>query len=160
METLFKYLSEQYELVRESRKALLGFCQTISSVDFLVENNSFGNGGSIRNLFVHIANTYGFWITKCGPNKNIVFTEYESKENMGDIIDLFDIIDISMFEFIETFKNPEMRKIDFEINGVKNSASPFKLFSHVITHEFHHKGQILSLSRHLGYIPVDTDIMR
>jgi uncharacterized damage-inducible protein DinB len=36
----------------------------------------------------------------------------------------------------------------------------FKLFTHTITHEFHHKGQILTLSRQLGYTPVDTDIMR
>ena len=39
-------------------------------------------------------------------------------------------------------------------------ANPFKLFTHVITHEFHHQGQILPMSRQLGYIPVDTDVMR
>ncbi|MCB0535444.1 MAG: hypothetical protein KDD14_24780 [Saprospiraceae bacterium] len=39
-------------------------------------------------------------------------------------------------------------------------APPLRLFTHIVTHEFHHKGQILSLSRHLGYTPVDTDIMR
>ena len=38
--------------------------------------------------------------------------------------------------------------------------TPLALFTHVITHEFHHKGQLLSMSRQLGYQPVDTDIIR
>lgn len=160
MEALFEYSTEQYDFVREARKVLFAFCKTISSGDFVKKNSSFGNGGSIRNLFVHIANTYDFWITKCGLNKNVVFTEYESKENIQDIIDLFDTIDISVFEFIEFFKNHEIKNIDFKIDGVINNAHPFKLFSHVITHEFHHKGQILSLGRHFGYVPADTDIIR
>ncbi len=160
MEGFFKYATEQYDLVRESRKVLLGFCKTISADNFAKENSLFGNGGSIRNLFVHIANAYEFWITTCGLNKNIVFTKYESKENIRDIIDLFDTIDISMVEFIQSFKNREIKRIYFEIDGVKNNADSFKLFSHVITHEFYHKGQILSVSRLLGYIPIDTDIIR
>ncbi len=88
-------------------------------MDFLNQNNSFGRGGSIRNLLVHIANTCEFWIIKHARKKDITFTEYTAK-----------------------------------------NTTPFELFTHVITHEFHHKGQVLSLSRHLGYIPVDTDIIR
>jgi uncharacterized damage-inducible protein DinB len=160
MEPAFTYAKEQYELVRQSRKVLLDFCKTISVNDFLNENSSFGRGGSMRNLLVHIANTYEFWIAKWGLNKNIVFTTYDSKQNIGDIIYLFDTVDILVYEFIELLQKPVINKINYEINGTKNSAEPFKLFSHVITHEFHHKGQILSLGRHLGYIPVDTDIMR
>ncbi|WP_423227985.1 DinB family protein [Sabulibacter ruber] len=30
----------------------------------------------------------------------------------------------------------------------------------MITHEFHHKGQIPSLGRHLGFVPDDTDVVR
>ncbi len=53
-----------------------------------------------------------------------------------------------------------MVDIDITINDKIIIANPLKLFTHVITHEFHHKGQILSLSRHLGYVRVDTDIIR
>ena len=38
--------------------------------------------------------------------------------------------------------------------------TPLQLFTHTITHEFHHKGQVLSMSRLLGYVPVDTDVIR
>ena len=40
------------------------------------------------------------------------------------------------------------------------TATPAALFTHVITHEFHHKGQIASMSRHLGYLPPDTAVLR
>ena len=160
MESTSKYIREQYELVRESRHVLFDYCKTISTNDFLNENSSFGRGGSIRNLLTHIANTYEFWIAKYGLNTAIAFTPYNSIQNIKDVIGLFKKIDTTVFEFIGLVERPEKWQIDFEINGVKSSATPFKLFTHVITHEFHHKGQILSISRHLGYTPVDTDIMR
>ena len=159
MEPLVKYATEQYELVMDSRKVLFDYCKTISPVDFLNENNSFGRGGSIRNLLVHIANSYQYWIDKYGLNRSVVFTSYHSMQGIDEIIALFDVVDNTMYDFIELFQKPET-EIDYEIKGVKYRAGVFKFFSHVITHEFHHKGQILSISRHLGYTPVDTDIMR
>jgi uncharacterized damage-inducible protein DinB len=155
-----KYCKEQYEYVRDSRGVLLEYCKTISSNDLLGENHSFGRGGSIRNLLVHIANTYEFWIASCALKKTVVFTKYESIENIYDIIRLFDLVDNLMYELIALLEKEENKQIHYEINGIQNSADAFKLFSHLITHEFHHKGQILSLSRHFGYVPVDTDIMR
>ncbi|MCB0640529.1 MAG: ATP-binding cassette domain-containing protein, partial [Phaeodactylibacter sp.] len=47
-----------------------------------------------------------------------------------------------------------------EFDGKPQETEALKLFTHVITHEFHHKGQVLSFSRHLGYTPVDTDVLR
>ncbi len=160
MEAVFKYISEQYEAVQGSRHTLFEYCRTISGQDFLNENSSFGRGGSIRNLLVHIANVYECWIAKNALNKEVVFTEYSSRQGLSEIILLFDSVDLFMHEFIELFRLEESTRIEYELNGVRNSVSLVKLFTHVITHEFHHKGQILSLSRHLGYVPVDTDVIR
>jgi uncharacterized damage-inducible protein DinB len=159
MQFISIYSKEQYELVKESREVLFGFCKTISPEDFVNQNTSFGRGGSIRNLLIHVANTYEYWVANVALKKNISYAEYENFKTIQDVIILFDTVDDFMFKFIsemDYFKN----EISYEIQNVKNSAKPFRLFSHVITHEYHHKGQILSLSRHLGYIPVDTDIMR
>jgi uncharacterized damage-inducible protein DinB len=153
------YTREQYYYVRDSRQVLFNYCRTISENDFLNQNTSFGRGGSIRNLLVHIVNTYEFWIAKHALKKHIVFSEYESKKTINDVVIIFLSIDSLMNEFTEAYDNPEI-DIEFEINGEKNIVKPLKLFTHVITHEFHHKGQILSLSRHMDYTPVDTDIMR
>jgi uncharacterized damage-inducible protein DinB len=40
------------------------------------------------------------------------------------------------------------------------SATPLQLFTHLLTHEFHHKGQIMTMCRLLGHIPPDTDVIR
>jgi uncharacterized damage-inducible protein DinB len=160
MEAIFKHVTEQYEAIQDSRHILLEYCKTISGQDLLTENKSFGRGGSIRNLLVHIVNVYEFWIAKNALNKEIVFTDYQSIQSISEIISLFEKVDIFMNEFIEQFRLDETRRIEFELNGNRNSSSLLKLFTHVITHEFHHKGQILSISRHFGYIPVDTDVIR
>lgn len=158
MENGFNFCKQQYEFVRESRAVLFNYCKTISEKHFMAENNFFGRGGSIRNLLVHIANTYEFWIAQQSLNHEVIFSTYNSKETVTDIVELFDIVDIFMNEFISLIA--ENKLIEYKVNEIKNTAAPFRLFSHVITHEFHHKGQILSLSRHLGYLPIDTDIMR
>src|SRR5687767_2195979 len=105
MAFISSYTEEQYELVRESRQVLFDYCRTISASDFLTENSSFGRGGSIRNLFTHIANSYEFWIAKYGLNKEIVFTRYESIQNIDDVIALFKVIDNAMFEFMALVDN-------------------------------------------------------
>ena len=158
MESGFNFCKQQYEFVRESRAVLFNYCKTISEKHFITENNLFGRGGSIRNLLVHIANTYEFWIAQQSLNHEVIFSTYDSKKTVTDIVELFDVVDIFMNEFISLIA--ENKLIGYKVNEIKNTAAPFRLFSHVITHEFHHKGQILSLSRHLGYLPVDTDIMR
>lgn len=39
-------------------------------------------------------------------------------------------------------------------------TNAYGIFTHVITHEFHHKGHAMTMARLLGYTPVDTDVMR
>jgi uncharacterized damage-inducible protein DinB len=152
-------IRKQYTFVRESRNILFEYCQTIRTEDFINQNSSFGRGGSIRNLLVHIANTYELWIANTVLKKEVAYAEYEAFENIQEVIKLFAYVDQFMSDFFELMEKSE-EEIEYESNGIKIRAEPFKLFSHVITHEYHHKGQILSLSRHLGYIPVDTDIIR
>ncbi|MES2649091.1 MAG: DinB family protein [Bacteroidota bacterium] len=160
MENLFDYTREQYEHVCQSREVLFNYCRMIDAAHMILENSSFGRGGSIRNLLVHVANTYEYWIGECALHRSISFTPYSSIKSMDEIDCLFIVIDKMMYAFIETFKDPQVSQVSYNLNGLEESAGAFKLFTHVITHEFHHKGQILSISRHLGYTPVDTDIMR
>jgi uncharacterized damage-inducible protein DinB len=63
-------------------------------------------------------------------------------------------------EFIHAYSENHLVDLKFTIKDRTVVANPLKLFTHIITHEFHHKGQLLSLSRHIGYVPVDTDVIR
>ena len=158
MESISDYSKLQYALVKDSRKVLFEYCRTIEATDFLNQNSSFGRGGSMRNLLVHIATTYQYWVANTTLLKNIPYAEYQDYSTIEEVVALFDTVDTFMDAFIGNLSLD--KEIEYEIQGERKSANAFQLFSHVITHEFHHKGQILSLSRHLGYIPVDTDILR
>lgn len=160
MEHTNSYFEYQYRLVQGSRKTLFDYCKRISNENFLNQNSSFGRGGSIRNLLVHIANTYEYWIVKHALDNDIAFTEYTSINDIDAVVEMFGLIDTEIIDFSHRYESSKLMPIDLKLNGVTKTTTPLELFTHVITHEFHHKGQILSLSRHLGYVPIDTDIIR
>ncbi|WP_256013467.1 DinB family protein [Desertivirga xinjiangensis] len=152
-------IKQQYEFIKSSRNVLFNYCTTLSERDFIAENSSFGKG-SIRNLLVHIGNTYEFWIGKHALGRDIDIPAYVSISNIPAVITYFLSIDNLLEDFLTLYSGKMHKEINVILDNIPGTVSPLKLFCHVITHEFHHKGQILSLSRHLGYIPIDTDIIR
>lgn len=152
-------ISAQYTFVKEARGLLLGYCGSLSENDFISENSSFGRG-SIRNMLVHICNTYEYWIGRHLLSLQNDFTVLESASTIAQVKEAFLNVDFMINEFLLTFDNRFTDYIQIRRKDLDMKTTPFKIFSHVITHEFHHKGQILSLSRHMGYTPVDTDIIR
>ncbi len=152
-------LKQQYDFVLSSRNTLLTYIGSISEQDFLTENSSFGRG-SIRNLLVHVCQTYSAWIGERALGIKQEFLPFENYQTLSDCQNYFNQVNDYMGLFIEKFKGNEQQEIELKRNGETLIVNPLKLFTHVITHEFHHKGQIMSLSRHLGYTPVDADIIR
>lgn len=149
----------QYQLIQSSRGALLDYCDTITSEHFLTENSTFGRG-SIRNLLVHNAFTYQYWLGVQALGKDIAFPDYDAITDIAQVRQMFDHVDAIVAEFISVFSPDALRPMTAVLRGQTLNVTPLKLFTHAISHEFHHKGQVLSLSRHLGYIPVDTDVIR
>ncbi|WP_316830837.1 DinB family protein [Pedobacter aquatilis] len=152
-------LKQQYEFVLMSRNTMMEYVETISEEDFLRENSSFGRG-SIRNLLVHICDTYASWIGERALKKEISYKPFNAYQNFNDCRAYFEIIDNYISEFLSKFSADYISALSISRNEKIIGLSPLKLFTHVITQEFHHKGQIMTLSRHLGYIPVDADIIR
>lgn len=156
--SLVFYLDQQYVLVQTSRELLLDYCATISNADFIKTNHAFGIS-SIRDLLVHIANCYQAWLGRALKQKLTFFSE-EKIRTVNDTRKLFEKVDALMLQFIHVVEQKKPKTLEIEKNEERIQIPPLQLFSHVITHEFHHKGQILSLSRHLGYVPRDTDIIQ
>lgn len=152
-------LRRQYEYVQSSRAVLLDFCATIAAADLLKEHSSFGRG-SMRNLLVHLVSTYEFWIGKWGLQLEVVFTDYEAVTSLAQLRTAFRRVDQWVQTYLDGMEAGRIETVTFEFDGRPQETAALKLFTHVITHEFHHKGQILSFSRHLGYTPVDTDVLR
>lgn len=146
-------------MVKGSREDLLGYCKTIAPEKFIEQSALFGRGGSIRSLLVHVNNTYQFWIQQVVLGRKAQYTEHGKIQTIEEVITMFARIDKLMAEFIQAIDSmPE--ELVYEEDGEKIIIRPLDVYSHVITHEFHHKGQIMSLSRHFGYTPIDTDIMK
>lgn len=122
---------------------------------------AFG-GRSICSLKIHVANTYKYWLGHFTGIEMSDLTKSESCSNVEEVRALFTETNVLVKAFLDevdgNFNEAIHRKVplrDFEL-----ALTPLQLFTQVITHEFHHKGQILSMSRQLGYKPIDTDIIR
>ncbi len=60
-------------------------------------------------------------------------------------------------EFANSLDTPLTRPHPSFPDGL--TVTPCWLFTHTVTHEFHHKGQIIGICRHLGYPTPDTDLI-
>lgn len=153
-------LSAQYEMVLDSRKVLLDYCSTIPHEDFLRSSPNFGKGGCMRNMMVHICNTYQGWLANFVEGRTAREMEPSAINTLSECIDYYKATDDLVLAFIARYENNPLDVVQVIVDGEAFAYSPLTLFTHVVTHEFHHKGQILSLSRLWGHTPFDTDILR
>ncbi|MCI0450344.1 MAG: DinB family protein [Chlorobi bacterium] len=153
-------LKKQYELIKSSREVVLNYCETIRSEDLTKQIENF-NKNSICYLLLHIANTYIFWLKRFAENEGMKYFKVENAKDVNDIRKAFDEVNIIVENFLNKhtdFSTP----IEGEIFWLKKNMTytVLELFTHVITHEFHHKGQIMTMSRILGCTPPDADVIR
>jgi len=155
----------EYKWVKQNRITLLNFCSELKPDDFSRQLDGFGFQ-SIKEALVHTADCYIAWLgsyvllkTKrpLTPKENI------SQISLEDIKLRFDLVDTYLNEVIDTFSEemnlPIQRHIPWRESGDEISITPMKLLIHTITHEYHHKGQIVSMARHMGYVPPNTDVL-
>jgi len=90
------------------------------------------------------------------------FRNNDDIQSLDEIESLFEQVDEFVKNFLEKYSSDYERPFTKTIahKGIPVTVMPLQLFTHVITHEFHRKGQILTMSRLLGYTPVDTDVIR
>ncbi|CAG9620394.1 DinB family protein [Sutcliffiella rhizosphaerae] len=154
-----EFFANQHEWIKRTRETLFDYCEGMEQSDYLKELESFG-GDSIRNLHVHVAGCYQFWLGKHGLGKTIPKVEPETVKNVHEMKVLFQKIDDLVEEFLQNYKDNwgEAIPVTFR-TGDSALFSTLWLFTHTTTHEFHHKGQIVKIGRQLGYIPPDTDLI-
>lgn len=153
-------LRQQYALVKGSRQAMLGFIANEAGTQLVSPINEF-NGNTIGYVLVHIANTYKHWAVNFAMHKQLPYVDENSVEDIATIQKLFDEADELMMQFLDNFPDPDLKITNTVRSGtITISVTPLELFTHMITHEFHHKGQIMTMCRLLGHVPPDTDVIR
>lgn len=154
----------EYEWVKQTRQILLDQCRELNEDDFTKEFE-FGFQ-SIRDSLVHVAGCYHAWLGSfvLSQTSSPLFTkEVINNMKLDDIQSYFQQADVYVESVFEQFTNKFDEFIEKELSWKSGSGivrkTPRQLLIHSITHESHHKGQIVAMLRLLGHIPKNTDIL-
>ena len=157
---MYTTLLHQYQLVLSARGALFDYCETIETEYLLTPLPSFNNESMISQL-MHVANCYLFWLANSAMQQQRPYFKDEEHRDLATVRDAYKQVDLTVNDFLQHFKDSlAQQRLITRPDGSSLTRSPFEIFTHVITHEFHHKGQVINMSRQLGYTPVDTDVIR
>ena len=156
-------LKQQYDWIRSARKTLFTFLEEIPLQKLHQTVPEFGNGTIIR-THIHAADSYRFWLGsfayKQKPSDFRETTKYDTEHaDVKNVRDRFAEVDEIVQRFLDEFNDRWFEDIKHEVAWQDEQwiATPLRLLTHVETHEFHHKGQIVSMARHLGYKPPADD---
>lgn len=154
----------EYEWVRQTRLTLLDYCKELNQNDF-TRQNGYG-WESVRDSLVHIADCYIAWLGSfvlLKTKKPLTPKDERQKLKLDDIKIRFEQVDSFVNEVFELhgkqLSEPIQRKIPWRDETEIITFTPGKLIMHTITHEFHHKGQIVAMIRQMGYEPPNTDVL-
>jgi len=154
----------EYAWVQQTRKILLDCCRELESQDF-TRKNGYGFQ-SVRDTLVHIADCYHAWLGSfvlLKTTKPLTPKEDLPKMNVDEIKSRFEQVDSYVNQLFEALGNqlnePIQRNIPWRETPEPLTITPAKLLMHTITHEYHHKGQIVAMIRQMGYEPPNTDVL-
>jgi len=147
-----------YGWVKASREHLFAWAESLPSEVYTRESPDFAYG-SLRNVQAHIADCYLLWVRKCGLQQSHPPLKTSASE-VTAMRQVYAAVDRVLEQAFEQFTQlDEPLEIQFPDGAVQ--VTQRWLIMHPITHEFHHKGQILTMGRLLGwpYPPgPDTDL--
>ncbi|MDP2871799.1 MAG: DinB family protein [Bacillota bacterium] len=155
-------MREMYGWVKATRRGLLDYCSSLPAEVLTERREDFGLG-SMRGALVHIADCYRSWLAKTVFGRDVPRFDPRGFDNVASITKLFgETVDPLVDEFLTAYGGDRLAAplelhVPWEAEG-PFVVSPLWLMTHVITHEFHHKGQVVSLGRMLGYPPPETDL--
>lgn len=153
-------LQQQYKLIQSSRTVVLNFIETEVGEALNVPVNAFEKS-TIRYLLVHVSNCYLQWMYNFAMGNKLELFDNEEFKTIAGIRSLYADTDDLVKKFLERFADALDEPITNTLSRNRTiTATPLELFTHVTTHEFHHKGQVMTMCRLLGYPPPDTDIIR
>ncbi len=154
-------LKIMYDLVRRTREVLLEFTESLPNDIYILEHKDFAYG-SIRNIHAHVAGCYLYWAgVALGYKREDLIVPDDQITNAKTMRERFEFVDGIVNEALEKFTAPD-EPLEFAHRSGPLKVTQRWLLLHPITHEFHHKGQLLALARVLKHpLPgdVDTDLV-
>lgn len=154
-------LSQFYRLVQGSRERVFGWAEKLPEGIYTAERPDFAYG-SLRHIQAHVADCYLGWVGQRGLGLTVPQVDPAS---LGDVTAMrarYAEVDAVVTQALATFSALDAPLTVPFRQGSTLEVTRRWLLLHPITHEFHHKGQLLALGRVLGhpYPPgPDTDLL-
>jgi uncharacterized damage-inducible protein DinB len=149
-------LALMYGWVKRTREHLFAFTDSLPNDVYTYQHPEFAYG-SIRNIHAHIAFGYLLWVGVMGLGYERSILELPAAEipDAAAMRARFGVVDAILAEALEKFDRPDAM---FERTYRTETLQLTQRWTVVrpITHEFHHKGQLLALARLLGH-PLPPD---
>lgn len=147
-------------MVKQSRAVVFQFLKTNVTTDLCKPLTPF-NGKTICYMYVHIANTYIAWAGNFALNGSQPYYDQDEPMTLAQLQNLFAQVDKIIDQFTDHFAaNPTRVVKGHKWPDKYIETDAYAIFTQVITHEFHHKGQAMTMARLLGHTTPDTDVMR
>lgn len=137
---------------------LLDHLSTMPTSDYVKELSNFGFS-TLRNQMIHAFNCEGFWI------HTLQGLEYADRNPtkypaVADARLMQQEVSRRTQAYLSSLTDQQLNT-DTELHfsdGDKALRTPALILHHVLTHAFHHKGQIVAMCRELGHPAPDTDL--
>jgi uncharacterized damage-inducible protein DinB len=151
-----------YAWVKQTREVVFRYCETLPPQIYAREHPDFGFG-SIRKLHAHVAECYLWWVGTAGLGLPQPTIERNNLSNVAAMRRLFAQVDAVVDDALRNFTRLD-EVYEWTPPGRDRTVrvSQRWLILHPLTHEFHHKGQMVALGRVLGYpapAAYDTDLV-
>lgn len=158
-------LNEQYRFIKATREVLFHFLEEIPLEKLHCTIPNFGHQSIIK-THIYVADCYRYWLSFFAYNKKrskffATTDEQINQANVEIVRNKFQSVDEVVEQFLYDFDSRWFEEITNEVKWQTTPwrTTPLWLLSHTQTHEFHHKGQIVSMARQLGYTPPNTDLV-
>ena len=155
-------LKLMYEWTRKTREDLFKFTDTLPVDLYTFEHPNFAYG-SIRNIHAHVAFGYLGWVGVVGLGYQRAKLELPALQilDAAAMRERFKFVDSVVAEALEKFENLD-EMFEYKRRDETLQLTKRWLIVRPVTHEFHHKGQLLALARFLEHpLPGDmgTDLV-
>ncbi|MCM2997703.1 DinB family protein [Paenibacillus cellulositrophicus] len=159
---MLEMLQQQYDWIRSVRQNMFAFLEELPPQILHQPVPEFGRGTIIR-THLHVVDCYRWWLgsfafMKKNEHRDISITDIE-RADVKYVRERFTDADELVQRFISEYRDRwnEPIKQDESWRGYPKAPTPLLLLTHTETHEFHHKGQIVSMARQLGCPPPADD---
>ena len=137
---------------------VLDHLATIPEGDYAKEVSGFGFP-TLRAQIIHVLNCEGFWIHTLQAAR---FEDEDTTDwpSVPDARVLQRRVSANTLAYLSGLSDEQLNA-DTELlfsDGDKAVRTPALVLHHILTHAFHHKGQIVSMCRTLGHPAPDTDL--